>query len=305
MYPHTSIAERSSFRSRVPRITGVMVRAGFVAVVLLTAAPSAQAQSGPIPDLGDRVRISSREASGEFFVSDLRPDSFFVRSEAASDEIRIPTASMYDLQLYQGTRSRLGTAALGGLGGAVFGGLLAVPCFVLTHLDCGGVTPGQRVLIGAGVGAAFGTLRWGGREVWAEVRLPGGRAPILPGGLPGDQLAAGEGSRNAITREQIAALSTLDAHAIIGSLEPGWLRGRNGNTVGGAAGVGLGADAGSAGGVEYPVVFLDGVRYGDLDSLYGLRAGEIEQMEFVSPLEASTRYGSGYLAGVILVTTRR
>jgi hypothetical protein len=305
MYPRPSIAERSSFRTRVCRVVGVLARAGVAGVAFLaTAVASAHAQSGPLPEPGDRVRISSPRVSGEFLLTELRPDSFFVRGETSSDEIRIPTASMFDLEVYQGTRSRLGTAALGGLGGALFGGLLAVPCYVLTHLECGGVTPGERVLIGAGVGALFGTLRWGGREVWAEVRLPGGPAPVAPGGSLADRPAEGGVGREVITREQIAALSTRDAYAIIGSLEPGWLRGRRGNTLGGAAGSGADGSSGG-GGVEYPVVFLDGVRYGELASLRRLRSEEVEQMELMSPFEASTRYGSGYVAGIILVTTRR
>lgn len=306
MYLRPSIAERSSLRTRVCRVVGVMARAGVAGVAFLgTAVASAHAQSGELPEPGDRVRIASQVASGEFLLTELRPDSFLVQREPSSDEIGIPTASMFNLEVYQGTRSRWKTGALGGLGGALFGGLLAAPCYVLPHLECGGVTPGERVLIGAGLGALFGTLRWGGNEVWAQVRLPGGPAPVAPGGFPGDRPAVAGGSRNTITREQIAALSTRDAYAIIGSLEPGWLRGRRENTLGGAAGAGVGTNASSGGGVEYPVVFLDGVRYGELETLRDLRSEEVERMELLSPFEASTRYGSDYFAGIILVTTRR
>jgi hypothetical protein len=57
---------------------------------------------------------------------------------------------------------------------------------------------------------------------------------------------------------------------------------------------------------DYPVVFVDGRRYGELESLRNIDAQQIADVRFFSPAEAGGRYGmqSG-LSGVIEVTLKK
>jgi hypothetical protein len=56
---------------------------------------------------------------------------------------------------------------------------------------------------------------------------------------------------------------------------------------------------------ERPIVFVDGARYGELDSLRSLDARHIAEIRFYSPAEAG-RFGlQGGLSGVIEVTMKK
>jgi hypothetical protein len=74
-------------------------------------------------------------------------------------------------------------------------------------------------------------------------------------------------------------------------LRPNWLRSRSGtlrNSIGRTP----------------PVVFLDGRRYGDLATLYEFWTQDIEEIRFLPPADATTRYGTGYTGGIINIISR-
>ncbi len=100
------------------------------------------------------------------------------------------------------------------------------------------------------------------------------------------------GRADIITREELEAQGTQqeDTYTVIQRLHPNWLRARTSSF--------------GAGGPIYPVVFLNGSRYGELDSLRGFRITEVESIQYMSATDATTRFGTGYLGGVILVRTR-
>jgi hypothetical protein len=57
---------------------------------------------------------------------------------------------------------------------------------------------------------------------------------------------------------------------------------------------------------NHPKVYLDGVPVSDPQYLYGaVPLGDLERIQVIPPGEASTRYGSGSLYGVLLIETRR
>jgi len=57
---------------------------------------------------------------------------------------------------------------------------------------------------------------------------------------------------------------------------------------------------------EFAVVFVDGRRYGELDSLRSIDANQIADVRFYSPAEAGGRFGlQGGLSGVIEVRTKK
>ena len=57
--------------------------------------------------------------------------------------------------------------------------------------------------------------------------------------------------------------------------------------------------------LSYPQIFLDGVQVGDVESLRSLRTDGVQELRFLSARDATTRFGTGYMAGVIEIITRR
>ncbi|HUF49561.1 MAG TPA: hypothetical protein VMN60_01930, partial [Longimicrobiales bacterium] len=88
------------------------------------------------------------------------------------------------------------------------------------------------------------------------------------------------------------AASHSDAYDLLTRLRPQWLRPRGSVSA-------QDPDAG------YPVVYLDGTRYGRPELLRSLRTDDVQSIQYLGPTDASTRYGTGHVGGVILVTTRR
>lgn len=55
----------------------------------------------------------------------------------------------------------------------------------------------------------------------------------------------------------------------------------------------------------YPIVFVDGMEMGTLFELRSIPARDVLEIRLLSSGEGTFRYGQGYTAGVIHVTTRR
>ena len=54
-----------------------------------------------------------------------------------------------------------------------------------------------------------------------------------------------------------------------------------------------------------PRVHVDGARMGGARELENIRVSEVQEVEFMSAADGTLRFGTGYDAGVIVVTTRR
>ena len=54
-----------------------------------------------------------------------------------------------------------------------------------------------------------------------------------------------------------------------------------------------------------PHVFVDGMRYGPVGTLRQIPASNVAEIRFLPAWEATTVYGTGFMSGVIEVTTRR
>ena len=50
-----------------------------------------------------------------------------------------------------------------------------------------------------------------------------------------------------------------------------------------------------------PVIYIDGTRLGDPDVLKGIRTGDVEEVKYMSPNQASSEFGLGHEGGAILV----
>lgn len=99
------------------------------------------------------------------------------------------------------------------------------------------------------------------------------------------------GSRDVITREQLAESSAANVYDHIHRARPEALRARGQSSI--------------RGGAEMPVVYIDGVRRGAPELLRQIRLNDVEEIRFVNGTDASTRYGLGHGGGVIDVRTRQ
>ena len=104
--------------------------------------------------------------------------------------------------------------------------------------------------------------------------------------------SGGGGSGSNLTREDIEQVSVSDAYELVQRLRPRWLQSRGQISF-------QNPDAG------YAVVYVDGMRFGPLNSLRQISPETIDEMEFISAGDATTRFGLGHTGGVIMISTRR
>ena len=96
---------------------------------------------------------------------------------------------------------------------------------------------------------------------------------------------------NIITKQEIAAANVSTGYEAISKLRPMFLKTRGRTTINGQAN-------------DYAIVFVDGQRFGDLNSLNNIVASSILEARFLPGTEAVTRYGMEYGGGVIDIRTR-
>jgi len=92
---------------------------------------------------------------------------------------------------------------------------------------------------------------------------------------------------NVLTREELAAEPRGTLLQVVERLRPNWLRSRN-----------------LAGSNNLPRVHVDGSPQGSVEMLRSIQVQDVRRLEFMSGPDATTRYGTGYVGGVILVSIR-
>ena len=116
---------------------------------------------------------------------------------------------------------------------------------------------------------------------------------VLGACVSGSASRPGPGSdTNVITEEELAAFPGTSAYDAVSRLRAQWLRGRSGTFR-------------SETGRNYPQVFVDGRPWGGIESLQQIDISQIGQIHFISAADATTRFGTGYPAGIIEVITKR
>ncbi len=121
--------------------------------------------------------------------------------------------------------------------------------------------------------------------------------------------AAGGGSADMITQQQIDEAGLDTAWEVVRRYRPRWLQPARSPTSSGVSTLtgrpGMPQAGGDAVANEaYPTVVLDGVRYGEIGSLTSISPQRVASIQFVSATDARTRYGSGYEGGAIEVRSR-
>lgn len=103
--------------------------------------------------------------------------------------------------------------------------------------------------------------------------------------------AASSGSRrdpNLITEQDIAGVPVTNAYEAVERLRPLFLRSRGKTSI-------------NTPNTQYPMVYVDGVRYGDLNSLRNILAIHVLEIRSYNGAEAGARFGLQNTAGVIEV----
>ena len=102
----------------------------------------------------------------------------------------------------------------------------------------------------------------------------------------------GRAERNRISLEEIQDQPSMSVFELVSRLRPNWFRGRS-------------ATFRSETGRNFPAVFVDGRPFGALESLHQFGTEAIQELRFISASDATTRFGTGYPAGIIELITRR
>jgi len=105
---------------------------------------------------------------------------------------------------------------------------------------------------------------------------------LLGGCAAAGTATGGGGATGAITAEDLAGLQNMDLLLAVRRTRPNWLRYRGGT----------------------PLVILDGIRMGGVDSLRQILTQDVSRVEFLTPQEASNRYGTGFPNGAIEIASR-
>jgi hypothetical protein len=103
---------------------------------------------------------------------------------------------------------------------------------------------------------------------------------------------SGGGRENVITEEEIVGSSATTAYDVILRLRGNFFSDRGKTTI-------LGTSS------SKPNVYLDGVQYGELQSLRNIPAGQVATIRLYRAWEAQQKFGTGNSGGVIEVSTRR
>lgn len=95
-----------------------------------------------------------------------------------------------------------------------------------------------------------------------------------------------------ITREEIEASRTATAYDAIQKLRANFLSYRGETSIS------------KSNSHPYPTVYVDGQEFGPISSLRSIPASQVATIRLYRSWEATTKYGTGNMGGVIAVTTR-
>lgn len=98
-------------------------------------------------------------------------------------------------------------------------------------------------------------------------------------------------SRDPLLTEEIVASGAPSAYEAVQMRRPMWLSSR-------------GVKSFSTRGSQYPIVYVNGMNYGEMETLRNIPAETVAEVRFIKAEDATIQFGTGHTAGVIMVTTR-
>jgi len=99
-----------------------------------------------------------------------------------------------------------------------------------------------------------------------------------------------------LTAEEIATTTAQNAYDAISLRRPFFLKSRGTRSL-------REAPVGQT--VEYPVVFLDRMYFGELESLKNIPVSTIDEIRYLDFNAATMQFGTGHSGGIILILTKR
>ena len=129
------------------------------------------------------------------------------------------------------------------------------------------------------------------RRIVLAVLLLGAGAGCATGPAPGQSFS--ERNRTVLFADEIDKSGGVgrNAYDLIAQLRPEFLRSRGATSLRNSV-------------PPTATVYLDGVKYGDLQSLKLISAEHVTIVRYLSGSEATTRYGTDHVGGAILITTK-
>ena len=97
--------------------------------------------------------------------------------------------------------------------------------------------------------------------------------------------------RNLITADEIAKSNATNAYEAVERLRPAFLRTRGSQSLQNQV-------------PPTPMIYIDGMRYGPLQTLSSVPAIGIVSIQYLTAIEATQRYGFGNEGGAIMITTK-
>jgi hypothetical protein len=107
-----------------------------------------------------------------------------------------------------------------------------------------------------------------------------------------DPSTAQSGTRELITQTELSKVDAVDAYTAVRQLRPTWLRSRGAASFTEPRG-------------SLPAVYVDNMPFGELATLQIIPVAEIAEIRYISGPDATTRWGTGVLGGVIEVIRKR
>ena len=127
------------------------------------------------------------------------------------------------------------------------------------------------------------------------VACAGSAEPSTPATLQPEVMSASTptgSSPNVLTGDQIRETNVGNVYDALRRLRPQWLRARGSASI-----VSPESTA--------PVVYVSGIRRGELRTLQNVNVDQVRRVEFIDGRDATTRFGTGHGGGVIMVDVDR
>jgi hypothetical protein len=139
-----------------------------------------------------------------------------------------------------------------------------------------------------------------GRLSWVlgpvlSLACAGSAEPSQPGGPQPDimSVSAPSGSSpNVLTGDQLRETNVGNVYDALRRLRPQWLRARGTASI-------VSPES------TEPVVYVSGIRRGELRTLQNVNVDQVQSVEFIDGRDATTRFGTGHGGGVITVDVDR